>query len=94
MLSLKSRGFVTIHGTIKNTFQNGTERYLVAFSGPFTPRYGECVGNVAGVNDCDVDVFEYLSKKTFPFSCYGVVIQNAKNNMFELADLDLTEVKK
>lgn len=86
-------GRITIVGTIKNTYQNGTEKYQVFFSGPFTPRYGECVGNVAGYEDCDKETFDDLSKHKFPYVCTGCIFYDDKRQLYKLAGVDLAEVK-
>lgn len=94
MLSLNSYDSkVTIVGAIKSTFQNGTENYKVFFSGPYTPRYGEVAGCVAGYEDCDKETFEAISKKTYPFTCTGCIFYDDKRAQYKLAGVRLTEVK-
>lgn len=94
MLSLNAlHSKVTIVGAIKSTFQNGAENYKIFFSGPYTPRYGEVAGCVAGYEDCDKATFEAVSKRHFPFVCTGCVFYDDKRALYKLAGVDLTEVK-
>lgn len=87
MLTLKSvDDVIIVDGLIYSKFENN-ERYQVCFHGPFTPRYGEILGSVAGFCDCDKNLYDLLSTKKFPYQCTGVIIQNAKTKTFELADL-------
>lgn len=94
MLSLNSYDSnITIVGAIKSTFQNGSENYKIFFSGAYTPRYGECVGSVAGYEDCDKDLYEAIIKKKFPYVVKGCVFYDDKRQMYKLAGVNLAEVK-
>lgn len=84
---------VTIVGVLKNTYSNGQEKYVVFFSGPFSPRYGECTGNVAGYEDCDKETYDILMKRKFPYVCTGCVFYDEKHQAYKLAGADLAEVK-
>ena len=93
MLTLNAlHGKITIVGAIKSTFQNGQESYKIFFSGPFTPRYGEVVGSVAGYEDCDKETYEAINKKHYPFVCLGCIFYDDKRQLYKLAGVDLTEV--